>query len=560
MNLKLNVLKKIIAIVGATVTAASLAMPVCAGKKRLPIHKAKDAKLANKMLPEKVDESLTHKSAVDNISKKIDELGLKMEDTLSEYYQTKKDFESQTKSKDENQNDSICCSEKEFMDCLSYEQSDKVLNDLIEKKLGKEFLLNLEYKRSEEAFVLKIYEENLKKLEEKIIKLKDEYIAKYRDLRQEFKILKANALKYTNQPTVKNVIESQINMLRNKINSINSKIYWMNINFSMCGLYDCLIKSNINGIIDDSDYKNSNGFNECIGAINSINLKLEQAVSNNLTVNDRENLLSALNVLNDSFDSLNPNEKIQISLSFLKAQKLLNALDKNLNISENNNIMNVILDKAKKTISDYIYEFLKFNSMNYMNDGDINNYLPVLINNEYIYNSRNINELDQTIFDIFELTNKNLLDHKYSELVSLPESREQILKDACRLILSDLKISVTNILGKLDNILNSGKNSDQNIADILEKVIKNIKSFNRAFNNHQSKDKFDLLCNFLTKTNLNIQNLQNELQNHANAMCDKGLKNCMNIASYQERICGMINSIQFELNKILTQEIDNVFK
>ena len=133
--------------------------------------------------------------------------------------------------------------------------------------------------------------------------------------------------------------------------------------------------------------------------------------------------------------------------------------------------------------------------MNYMDDGDVSNYLPVIINNEYIYNSRDINELDQTIFDIFKLTNKNLLDQKYSELVSLPESREQILKDACRLILSDLKISVTNILGKLDNILNSGKNSDQNIADILEKVIKNIKSFNKAFNNHQSKDKFDLLCN-----------------------------------------------------------------
>ena len=203
------------------------------------------------------------------------------------------------------------------------------------------------------------------------------------------------------------------------------------------------------------------------------------------------------------------------------------------------------------------------NEISLANDCNTNKavfWLSEFSNNEYIYNSRDINELDQTIFDIFKLTNKNLLDQKYSELVSLPESREQILKDACRLILSDLKISVTNILGKLDNILNSGKNSDQNIADILEKVIKNIKSFNRAFNNHQSKDKFDLLCNFLTKTNLNIQNLQNELQNHANAMCDKELKNCMNIASYQERICGMINSIQFELNKILTQEIDNVFK
>ena len=406
----------------------------------------------------------------------------------------------------------------------------------------------MEYKPSEEAFALKIYEQDLKKLEEKIIKLKDEYIAKYGDLRQEFKILKTNALKYTNQPAVKSVIENQINMLRNKINSINSTIYEMNINFSMCGLYNCLIKFNINGIISDTSCKNSNGFNESFGAINSINLKLQQAVSNNLTGNECENLLLALNVLNNGFDSLDPNEKIQISLNFLKAQKLLNILDKNLKIFENNNIMNTILDKAKKTISDYICEFLKFSSMNYMDDEDINNYLPVFINNEYIYNSRNIYELEQTIFDIFKLTNKNLLDHKYSELVNSPINSEQIQKDACRLILSDLKISVMNILGKLDNILNSGENPAQNMAGVLEKVVKNIKSFNKTFKNHQNKDKFDLLCDFLTKTNLNIQNLQNQLKNY------------MNIVSDQEKICGMINSIQFELNKMLTQEVDNIFK
>lgn len=560
MNLKLNVLKKFIATISAAVMVASLAVPVCAGKNGLTANKAKNAKLANKELPKEVDESITRKNAVDNISKKIDELGLKLADAIAQYYKTKKDFESQTKCKDEKENDSICCAEDESVDCLSYEKSDKVLNDLIEKKLGKEFLRNLEYKRSEEAFVLKIYEENLKKLEEKIIKLKDEYIAKYEDLRQEFKILKANELKYTNQPTAKSVIENQINILQNKINSISTTIYGMNINFSMCGLYDCLIKSNVNGIISDLSYKNSNGFNGCAAAINSINLKLEQAVSNNLTGNDFENLLSYLNVLNDSFDSLDPNEKIQISLDFLKTQKLLNALDKNLNISKNNNIMHAILDKAKKTISNHIYEFLKFNSMNYMDNEDINNYLPELINNEYIYNSRNINELDQRIFDIFKLTNKNLMNHKCSELVNLPENSEQLQKDACRLILSDLKISIMNILGKLDNILNSSQNPQQNMTEILEKVVKNIKLFNKTFNNDQSKDKFDLLCGFLTKTNSNIQNIQSELQNYMNNMCDKELKNYMNIASDQERICGMINSIQFELNKILTQEVDNIFK
>ena len=120
MNLKLNVLKKFIAIASAAVMVAGVAMPVCAGKKRIPVHKAKDAKLANKMLPEKVDELLrANKNAVDKISKKIDELGLKLTDAIAEYHKTKKDFESQTKSKDENENDSICCSEKEFMDCLS---------------------------------------------------------------------------------------------------------------------------------------------------------------------------------------------------------------------------------------------------------------------------------------------------------------------------------------------------------------------------------------------------------------------------------------------------------
>ncbi len=568
MNLKLNVLKKIIAIASATVMVASLVVPVCAGKKRLPVNKAKAAKVANKTLSREVDVlSLVHKNAVDNILKKIDELGLKLEDTLSEYYKTKKDFESQVKSKDEKENDSICCSEKEFMDCLSYEQSGSFINDLIKKEILTDSLRDLEHRSSEEAFMLKIYEKDLKKLEEKIIKLKDEYIAKYGDLRQEFKILKTNEVKYTNQPAVKSVIENQINMLRNKINSINTTIHRMNINFSMCGLYNCLIKSNVNGIINDSSYKNSNGFNECAAAINSINLKLEQAVSNNLIGNYLENLPSYLNVLNDSFDSLDSNEKIQISLDFLKTTKLLNTLDKNLNISKNNNIMNVILDKAKKTISDYIYEFLKFNSMNYMNDEDINNYLPVFINNEYIYNSRNVNELEQTIFDIFKLTNKNLLDHKCSEFINLPKrfinlpkSSEQLQKDACRLILSDLKISVMNILGKLDNILNSFENSEENMASVLEKVIKNIKSFNKTFSNHQNKDKFDLLCDFLEKTNLNIQNLQNELKNYMNIICDKELKNFMKIASDQERICGMINSIEFELNKILTQEVDNLFK
>ena len=141
-------------------------------------------------------------------------------------------------------------------------------------------------------------------------------------------------------------------MLRNKINSINATIYGMNINFSMCGLYDGLIKFNIKGIINDSNYKNSNAFNESFGAINSINLKLQQAVSNNLTVNDFENILSYLNALNDSLD---PNEKIQISLDFLKAQKLLNIFDKNLKILENNNIMNAILDKAKKQYRVIIY-------------------------------------------------------------------------------------------------------------------------------------------------------------------------------------------------------------
>ena len=75
-----------------------VAMPVCSGKKSVLIHKAKDAKLANKMLPEEFDElSLTHKNAVDNILAKIDELGLKLADALSEYHKTKKDFESQTK-------------------------------------------------------------------------------------------------------------------------------------------------------------------------------------------------------------------------------------------------------------------------------------------------------------------------------------------------------------------------------------------------------------------------------------------------------------------------------
>ena len=89
------------------------------------------------------------------------------------------------------------------MDCFNYEKFDSFLNDLIKTYS----LCNLEYKRYEEAFALKIYEKNLKKLEEKIIKPKDKYIAKYGDLKQEFKILKTNALKYTNQPAVKSVIE-----------------------------------------------------------------------------------------------------------------------------------------------------------------------------------------------------------------------------------------------------------------------------------------------------------------------------------------------------------------
>ena len=78
-----------------------------------------------------------------------------------------------------------------------------------------------------------------------------------------------------------------------------------------------------------------------------------------------------------------------------------------------------------------------------------------------------------------------------------------------------------NILGKLDNILNSGENPAQNMAGVLEKVIKNIKSFNKTFSNHQNKDKFDLLCDFLTKTNLNIQNLQNQLKNYMNIVSDQ---------------------------------------
>ena len=551
MNLKLNVFRKIIAIAASALMITGAAVPAYAGKRRVAVRNAKSAKLANKFIPKRVSETLIHKDIVDDISKKIDELAQKLENEISEYYAIRKDFESQIKCADANEEeiDLMDCSKKEFVDFSSGKQSNNVLNALIKREIRADFLRNSEeYDNFQQAWSQKIYEENLKKSKENIVKLKAEYISKYDDLIQEFKTLKSNMLNHTHQPAIKRAIEDQINILRNKINSTNSKIHIMNINFSMCGLYDCLTKFNINGIINDLSYKNSNNFNESLQMTGALNLKLEKTDFNNLTESDRSSLISNLNVLNNSFDNLDSNAKIQTSLNLLNIKKLLDIFDKNPHIYQNNNVSKTILDKAKKTLLDYICEFLKFNSMNYLNDEDINNYLTVFSNNEYIYNSKNISELEQTVFNIFKLTNKNLLDHKYSELVNLPRSSKRIKKEACRLIVSDLKISIMNILGKLDNILNSGENPEQNMAGILEKVVQNIKSFNKTFNADQNKDKLNNLCDFLTKTNLKIQNLQNQLKNYMNIMCE------------QDQIYDMIKSIHDELNKVLTQEIDNMFK
>ena len=585
MNFKFNVLNRIISLTLAATVTVGASASVCAvkGQKKRPVHKAKMVELANRKASRRVDGSVIHKDAVDKILKKIESTGFDLEYAVRKYREAK-DSMHENKHTNSETYGSMFCHPNVLMDHFNQKKSVYVIKNLLKEKMYIESLNKFEndIKMSEDEYVREnnVLEngfkynyntnansrqmcfEEMSKLKDEIGKLKNEYIGQYDALLREFYSLKADVQKYLHEPENCKAIKDQIDIVRNKIISTKTQIYKTNANFSSCGLYDFFIKFNTNGFISYIGDENSTGFNESIQAINILNSQLEKAISSDFAKYDEKNVDLFLNVVSNNFkiidknlDNLDLDLQAQIALKLLNIKSLLNIIDKNFKIYEkNNNIIN-LLDRAKNIISQYIYEFFRFNSINYMLHEDIDNYLPIFVDNEYIYNSRNIKEFEQSIFDIFKLTNKKLLDHKYCEMVNLPENSEnskQIIKDACRLVVSDLKISIANILGRLDNRLNLDENSILKISEYTEKIIENIKYFNMHFNNNQNKDKLNVLCNSLSQVNLKLAELKNELKNQ--------WKNNMNMEYDKNKICSLINFIYFELDRIFTQEIDDVFK
>ena len=579
MNFKLNVLNKIISLTLAATMMVGASASVCAvkGQKKRPVHKAKLAKLANRTVLERMDGSVIHKSVVDKIVGKIDAIGFDLANAVRKYH-VAKNFEPENKYTDSKEYDSTFCHPNLPMNHFNRKKTIYTIKDLLKEKMYIEslnkfendiemsenenaiysnmFANNVEYNYNISANSEQMCAEDLSKLESEIGGLKNEYISQYDDLLREYYRLKADVRKYLDEPKNYEAINDQVDIVRNKIYSTKIQIYRMNANFSSCGLYDFLIKSNNNGFISYIGDKNSTGFNESIKAINVLNSQLEKAISNGFAKDDGKSVDVFLNVVSNNFEIINRNfknldlsSKTQISLKLLNIKTLLNIIDKDFKIYEkNHNIIN-ILDKAKDIVSEYVNEFFRFNSMNYMSLEDINNNLPIF---EYIYNLRNIKEFEQSIFDIFKLTNKKLLDYKYYEMVNLPGNSEQIKKDACRLVVSDLKISIANILGRLDNRLNLDENSILKISEYIEKIIKNIKYFNVYFDNNQNKDKLNALCDSLSQVNLKLTELKDELKNQ--------WINNVNVKYDRNKTCSLINFIYFELDRIFTQEIDDIFK